>query len=171
MAFGVACDRQGTQGAIVAAYPGSPRSSSASRSCRSATGADRRLRIEIHLRYQFGAQAEEAVRAIYAEGYADGVMRRRTDGRRRSTLRYGRLFDATVRDEYEHALTLAKQQSRTPATGRTSLSLANITDGADWKTTPLVKSRLGHRDRIPGRGRHPGPGAPPARPAGCGVGC
>jgi integrase len=58
------------------------------------------------------------------------------------SLRYGRLFDATVRDEYERALTLAKQQARTPATGRTSLPLADITGGAGWKTTPLIKSRL-----------------------------
>lgn len=33
VAFGVAGDRQGTGGAIVAAWPGSPRSSSTSRSC------------------------------------------------------------------------------------------------------------------------------------------
>jgi hypothetical protein len=40
------------------------------------------------------------------------------------SLRYGRLFDTTVRAEYERALDLAKQQARTPrpanqaATGR-----------------------------------------------------
>jgi hypothetical protein len=58
------------------------------------------------------------------------------------SLRYGRLFDTTVRAEYERALDLAKQQACTPATGRASLPLANITGGADWKTTPLIKSRL-----------------------------
>jgi len=58
------------------------------------------------------------------------------------SLRYGRLFDTTVRTEYERALDLAKQQTRTPAPGRTSLPLADITGGADWKDTPLLKSRL-----------------------------
>jgi integrase len=58
------------------------------------------------------------------------------------SLRYGRLFDKTVRAEYERALDLAKTQARTPATGRTSLPLAGITGGADWKGTPLIKSRL-----------------------------
>jgi integrase len=58
------------------------------------------------------------------------------------SLRYGRLFDATVRQEYERALTLAKQRlGATPST-RTSLPLADITGGADWKDTPLIKSRL-----------------------------
>ena len=58
------------------------------------------------------------------------------------SLRYGRLFDATVRAEYERALDLAKQQARTPTTGRRSLPLTDITGGADWKDTPLLKSRL-----------------------------
>ncbi len=58
------------------------------------------------------------------------------------SLRYGRLFDTTVRAEYERALELAKQQARTPATGRISLPLADITGGSDWKTTPLIKSRM-----------------------------
>ena len=58
------------------------------------------------------------------------------------SLRYGRLFDTTVRAEYERALDLAKQQARTPAAGRISLPLADITGGADWKDTPLIKSRL-----------------------------
>lgn len=58
------------------------------------------------------------------------------------SLRYGRLFDTTVRAEYERALHLAKQQARTPAPGRRSLPLADITGGADWKDTPLLKSRL-----------------------------
>ncbi|HVB41125.1 MAG TPA: tyrosine-type recombinase/integrase [Streptosporangiaceae bacterium] len=58
------------------------------------------------------------------------------------SLRYGRLFDTTVRAEYERALDLAKTQARTPATGRNSLPLTDITGGADWKYTPLIKSRL-----------------------------
>lgn len=58
------------------------------------------------------------------------------------SLRYGRLFDSTVRTEYERALDLAKAQARTPAPGRTSLPLTDITGGADWKDTPLLKSRM-----------------------------
>ncbi|WP_210718591.1 tyrosine-type recombinase/integrase [Amycolatopsis acididurans] len=58
------------------------------------------------------------------------------------SLRYGRLFDTTVRAEYERALELAKQQTRTPAPGGISLPLTDITGGADWKDTPLIKSRL-----------------------------
>ena len=58
------------------------------------------------------------------------------------SLRYGRLFDTTVRAEYERALDLAKKQARTPTTGRISLPLADIIGGADWKNTPLLKSRM-----------------------------
>jgi hypothetical protein len=58
------------------------------------------------------------------------------------SLRYGRLFDTTVRAEYERALELAKQQARTPAPGRRNLPLVDITGGTDWKDTPLLKSRL-----------------------------
>src|SRR5665811_601583 len=58
------------------------------------------------------------------------------------SLRYGRLFDTTVRTEYERALDLAKTQARTPTPGQTSLPLVDITGGADWKDTPLLKSRL-----------------------------
>jgi hypothetical protein len=43
------------------------------------------------------------------------------------SLRYGRLFDATVRTGYERALELAKQQTRNAGTGRASLPLADIT--------------------------------------------
>jgi len=40
---------------------------------------------------------------------------------REMSLRYGRLFDTTVRAEYERALDLAKQQATTtPASGRRS---------------------------------------------------
>lgn len=58
------------------------------------------------------------------------------------SLRYGRLFDTTIRQEYERALTLAKQRAGIPVNTRTSLPLADITRGADWKNTPLIKSRL-----------------------------
>ena len=58
------------------------------------------------------------------------------------SLRYGRLFDATVRDEYTRALTLAKAQLGPvlPAE-RTQLPLAAIT-GGNWRDTPLIKARL-----------------------------
>jgi len=64
------------------------------------------------------------------------------------SLRYGRLFDSTVRAEYERALELAKQQTALqPPTanspgGRVQLPLADITGGNDWRTTPLLKSRM-----------------------------
>jgi hypothetical protein len=58
------------------------------------------------------------------------------------SLRYGKLFDSTVRTEYERALTLAKKRLGTMPDGRTSLPLAGITGGAEWKDTPAVKSRL-----------------------------
>ncbi len=72
------------------------------------------------------------------------------------SLRYGRLFDTTVRAEYERALDLAKQQAR-PATGAVSLPLADITGGADWKNTPLLKSRMagGFCLRAPAQGACP----------------
>ena len=58
------------------------------------------------------------------------------------SLRYGRLFDATVRDEYTRALTLAKAQLGPvlPA-NRTELPIAGIT-GGNWRDAPLIKSRL-----------------------------
>jgi integrase len=58
------------------------------------------------------------------------------------SLRYGRLFDATVREEYERALDLAKAQLGPvlPA-DRTQLPLAAISSG-NWRDAPLIKSRL-----------------------------
>ncbi len=58
------------------------------------------------------------------------------------SLRYGRLFDATVRDEYQRALTLAKAQLGPvlPAE-RTQLPVAAIT-GGNWRDAPLIKARL-----------------------------
>src|SRR5271157_3783395 len=58
------------------------------------------------------------------------------------SLRYGRLFDSTVRTEYERALAAAKAHLGTlptePPQGRTQLP---IVDG-DWKHAPAVKARL-----------------------------
>src|SRR5205823_3497049 len=58
------------------------------------------------------------------------------------SLRYGRLFDATVREEYERALDLAKAQLGPVLPGeRTRLPLAALTSG-NWQDAPLIKSRL-----------------------------
>ena len=57
------------------------------------------------------------------------------------SLRYGRLFDATVREEYERALTLAKQRLGPVLPGqRTPLPLAGVTAGGRWQDAPLIKS-------------------------------
>jgi len=57
------------------------------------------------------------------------------------SLRYGRLFDATVRDEYTRALTLAKAQLGPVLPGeRTQLPLA--VTGGNWRDAPLIKARL-----------------------------
>lgn len=59
------------------------------------------------------------------------------------SLRYGRLFDKTVRADYERALTLAKSQLGPVLPQRTQLPITDITGGSsDWKDTPLVKARL-----------------------------
>lgn len=65
------------------------------------------------------------------------------------SLRYGRLFDATVRAEYERALTQAKAQltpaptANTPIpTGIRQLPLVAVTGAADWKDSATIKSRL-----------------------------
>ncbi len=65
------------------------------------------------------------------------------------SLRYGRLFDSTVRTEYERALDLTKQHVPVPdpgeatlPSGRTQLPLTVITGGKDWQNTPLLKSRM-----------------------------
>jgi integrase len=73
------------------------------------------------------------------------------------SLRYGRLFDTTVRSEYERALTQAKaalsadQPTGPPTTHAAApaatvigapLPLVDITGGADWRDTPTIKSRL-----------------------------
>jgi hypothetical protein len=53
------------------------------------------------------------------------------------SLRYGRLFNATVRADYERALTLAKQRLA-PVIPDAPVSQP---DG-DWREPPLIKSRL-----------------------------
>lgn len=57
------------------------------------------------------------------------------------SLRYGHLFDTTVRSEYDRALTLAKH-SLTACPGASTVSVADLTGGPDWKTSPLIKTRL-----------------------------
>jgi len=58
------------------------------------------------------------------------------------SLRYGRLFDATVRADYEKALTLAKSRLGPVLGERTSLPLRGVTGGADWREAPHLKTRL-----------------------------
>lgn len=53
------------------------------------------------------------------------------------SLRYGRLFDQTVRAEYERALTLAKQQL-----GPVLPSASPVTLTTDWRQAPAIKARL-----------------------------
>lgn len=76
------------------------------------------------------------------------------------SLRYGRLFDSTVRSEYERALDLAKTHigplTVAPA-GRPGLPLVDVTGGADWKDTPALQSRMagGFCLRAPAQGACP----------------
>ncbi len=84
------------------------------------------------------------------------------------SLRYAHLFDATVRAEYERALTLAKTRigpMPTP-TGRTTIPVTADAAGdrsggcghdADWRDAPVIKSRLagGHCLRAPAQGACP----------------
>jgi len=72
------------------------------------------------------------------------------------SLRYARLFDATVRTEYERALDLAKSRIGPLPASRPSLPIAGIT-GGDWKDAPVIKARLagGHCLRAPAQGACP----------------
>ena len=81
------------------------------------------------------------------------------------SLRYAHLFDATVKAEYERALTLAKTRlgpMPTP-TGRTTIPVTSNTcgtgcgDANDWRDAPVIKSRLagGHCLRAPAQGACP----------------
>jgi integrase len=60
------------------------------------------------------------------------------------SLRHARLFDATVRADYERALAQAKTILTVPSpAGQAMLPVTDITGrNADWKNTPLIKSRL-----------------------------
>ncbi len=60
------------------------------------------------------------------------------------SLRYGRLFDDTVRVEYERALTLAKSRIGPVLPQRTQLPISDISGGGatDWKDTPTIKARM-----------------------------
>ena len=59
------------------------------------------------------------------------------------SLRYARLFDSTVRADYERALAQAKTMLTVPApAGQATLPVTDISGNADWKDTPLIKSRL-----------------------------
>jgi hypothetical protein len=73
------------------------------------------------------------------------------------SLRYGRLFDSTVRAEYERALDLAKSHIGALPTGRPGLPLVDVTGGKNWKDTPALKSRLagGFCLRAPAQGACP----------------
>jgi hypothetical protein len=53
------------------------------------------------------------------------------------SLRYGRLFDQTVRADYEKALALAKQRLGPVLPEATPVQLAS-----DWRQAPLIKARL-----------------------------
>src|SRR6476469_1298808 len=56
------------------------------------------------------------------------------------SLRYARLFDHTVRTEYERALDLTKSHLGPLPAGRPSLPIEPV--GADWRDTPTIKARL-----------------------------
>lgn len=53
------------------------------------------------------------------------------------SLRYGRLFDATVRADYERALTLAKERL-----GPVLPDTPTAAPDGDWREVPLIKSRM-----------------------------
>lgn len=59
------------------------------------------------------------------------------------SLRYGKLFDATVRADYEKALTLAKSRLGPALPERSPLPLTDITGGRQtWQEADLIKTRL-----------------------------
>jgi site-specific recombinase XerD len=73
------------------------------------------------------------------------------------SLRYGHLFDSTVRAEYERALDLAKTRIGampvTP-TGRTRIPVNATNTNEDWHDAPAIKARLagGYCLRAPAQG-------------------
>jgi hypothetical protein len=70
------------------------------------------------------------------------------------SLRYGRLFDTTVRAEYERALDLAKARIGPLPTERLRIP---VTGDGDWRDAPAIKARLagGHCLRAPAQGACP----------------
>ncbi|MDA8062752.1 MAG: tyrosine-type recombinase/integrase [Actinomycetota bacterium] len=71
------------------------------------------------------------------------------------SLRYGRLFDTTVRAEYERALDLAKTRLGPLPTGNALIPIAG--GGGDWREAPAIKARLagGYCLRAPAQGACP----------------
>ena len=69
------------------------------------------------------------------------------------SLRYGRLFDATVRADYERALVLAKERLG-PVLPATTQALETI---GNWQELPVIKARLagGYCLRTPAQGACP----------------
>ncbi|MGQ0824669.1 MAG: tyrosine-type recombinase/integrase [Actinomycetota bacterium] len=70
------------------------------------------------------------------------------------SLRYGRLFDTTVRAEYERALDLAKARLGPFPERRTRIP---VTAEGDWRDAPAIKARLagGYCLRAPAQGACP----------------
>lgn len=68
------------------------------------------------------------------------------------SLRYGRLFDSTVRADYDRALTLAKERL-----GPVMPDATPVTLDTDWRHAPLIKARLagGYCVRTPAQGTCP----------------
>ena len=69
------------------------------------------------------------------------------------SLRYGRLFDTTVRAEYERALELAKARVGGLPTGPRRIPVSS----GDWRQAPFIKARLagGYCLRAPAQGACP----------------
>lgn len=70
------------------------------------------------------------------------------------SLRYGRLFDTTVRAEYERALDITKARIGPLPGGRTRVP---VTADGDWRQAPAIKTRLasGYCLRAPAQGACP----------------
>ena len=59
------------------------------------------------------------------------------------SLRYGRLFDTTVRADYERALTLAKSRLGSAIPNRPALPLADVVGpGGNWRQSDTIKARM-----------------------------
>jgi hypothetical protein len=58
------------------------------------------------------------------------------------SLRYGKLFNSTVRANYERALAQAKAHIGPLPGGAVPLPTAEITGTGDWRDAPLIKARL-----------------------------